>query len=164
MSQEKKKYDFKAVGQTLEESNKSKRQNADRLAGLPLSISTPVRLSSKAGTLFEMHTSLEQQIRDNFRNMITTNHGERLMLADFGGDLKSLAYDLGSEDSDTAAIKKIMATTKKYMPYISLDTFESIRELSDDGSLSRVGVRITYSVPTAGIPSSTIEVLIISTG
>lgn len=162
MSQEKKSYSFKAVGQTLEEAKAS--QVAGPSAGGPIGISTPVRLSQGAGALFEMHTSLEQQIRDNFRNMISTNHGERLMLHDFGGNLKPLAYELGSEASDTAAISRIAATTRKYMPFIQLETFEPIRELSDDGALSRVGVRITYSVPTLGLPASTVDALILSAG
>ncbi len=161
MSQEKKTYSFKAVGQKLEEIEAN--SVVDFTAG-PVGIATPVRLSQKAGSLFEMHTSLVQQIRDNFKNMISTNHGERLMLADFGANLKPLAFELGSEASDTAAISRITATTTKYMPYVVLETFESIRELSDDGSLSRVGVRIKYSVPTLGIPETTVEALILSAG
>jgi phage baseplate assembly protein W len=162
VSQEKKKYDFKAVGQTLEESNNTVAVIPGE--GLPLSIATPVRLSQKNGTLFEMHTTIAQQVKDNFRNMLSTNHGERVMLSDFGANLRPLAYELGAEDSDTAAITRISATTKKYMPYINLETFEPIRELSDDGALSRVGVRITYSVPSAGITSTVVDALILSTG
>ncbi len=161
MSQEKKTYSFKGAGQKLAE---SKEAQVKKFAGGPIGIATPVRLSQKAGTLFEMHTSLEQQIRDNFRNMISTNHGERLMLSDFGANLKPLAFELGSEASDSAAISRISATTSKYMPYITLETFEPIRELSDDGSLSRVGVRVTYSVPSLGIGSSTVDALILSAG
>ena len=162
MSQEKKSYSFKAVGQMLEEAKAS--QVVSPSAGGPIGISTPVRLSAGAGSLFEMHTNLEQQIKDNFRNMISTNHGERLMLYDFGANLKPLAYELGSESSDTAAITRISSTTRKYMPYVQLETFEPIRELSDDGSLSRIGVRVTYSVPTLGIPSSKVDALILSAG
>ena len=162
MSQEQKKYDFKSVGQTLEEVENAKVKSVT--SGLPLSIATPIRLAEKNGTLFEMHTSLEQQIKDNFRNMISTNHGERVMLGDFGANLKPLAYELGAEDSDAAAISRISATTRKYMPFIELETFEPIRELSDDGSFSRVGVRISYNVPSAGIGSTTLDVLILSTG
>lgn len=163
MSQEKKTYSFKAVGQTLAETLEV--EKSTKLTSVtPLGIATPLRLSQKVGSLFEMHTRLDQQIKDNFRNMLSTNHGERLMLGDFGANLRPLAYELGAESSDTAAITRITATTKKYMPFIILETFESLRELSDDGSLSRVGVKVTYSVPTIGIEATTVEALILSTG
>ena len=161
MSQEAKVYNFKGVGKTKEQSDKEK---INPFAGMPIGISTPLRLSKKAGTLFEMHTDIKFQIRDNFKNMISTNHGERLMLSDFGGNLKPLAYEIGTESEDSEAIKRISATTNKYMPYVTLETFEPIRELSTDGSLARVGVRVSYSVPSLNVESQTIEALIFSAG
>ena len=86
------------------------------------------------------------------------------MLSDYGANLKPLAYEIGTESGDTAAITRINATTSKYMPFITLETFEPIREVSTDGSLSRVGVRITYSVPSLGITSQVIDALILTAG
>ena len=161
MSKEKKVYDFKGVGQTTKQVQENK---VLPQAGLPIGILTPVRPAKTAGTLFEMSTSLADQIKDNFKNMISTNHGERLMLGDFGANLKPLAYELGTDAADSQAISRITATTQKYMPFITLETFESIREKSPEGNLSRVGVRVVYSVPTLGIEKTVIEALIHSAG
>lgn len=161
MSQEAKVYDFKGVGLQIKDNPETfPNQNADS----PIGIATPIRLSKDSGTLFEMHTSLKKQIKDNFRNMIATNHGERIMLHDFGANLKPLAYELGSESGDSESLLRITRTTNKYMPYVSLETFEPIRELSTDGSLTRVGVRVTFTVPSLGIEKQTIEALILSAG
>lgn len=161
MSQESKVYSFKGVGQTVSDHEKSL---GDPEAGVPFGIATPVRLAKKAGTFVEMHVDPAQQIRDNFKNMVATNHGERLMLFDFGANLRPLAFELGAEDADTEAIRRITSTTAKYMPYVSLETFEPIRQLSNDGSLARVGVRVVYSVPNLGITGQVIEALIMSAG
>lgn len=161
MSQEAKIYSFKGVGQTVGDHATSL---GDPFADVPYGIATPVRLAKKVGDFLEMHVDAGLQIRDNFKNMISTNHGERLMLSDFGANLKPLAYELGTEASDTEAIKRITATTSKYMPYISLETFEPLRQLSNDGSLARVGVRVVYSVPAFGIKSQVIEAHIMSAG
>ena len=161
MSQEAKVYSFKGVGQTLSEAEKA---DVDTQAGIPFGIATPIRFAKKSGNFLEMHTKAALQIKDNFRNMISTNHGERLMLHDFGANLKPLAFELGAESSDAQAIERISKTTAKYMPYISLETFEPIRQVSNDGSLSRVGVRIIYSVPTLGITNQVVEALIMSAG
>ena len=161
MSQETKVYSFKGVGQTVDQAKES---SVDSFKDQPFGIATPIRLAKKAGSLLEMHTDVALQVRDNFRNMLATNHGERLMLSDFGANLKPLAYTLGSESTDAEAIARISKTTQKYMPYITLETFEPLRELSTDGSLSRIGVRVTFSAVAVGISSQSVEVLISSAG
>ena len=162
MSQEKKVYSFKGVGQTVEEASAA--QTPSPFKDMPIGILTPVRPATINGTLFEMSTDFATQIKDNFKNMISTNHGERLMLSDFGGNLKPLAYELGTDAADAEAVSRISRTTQKYMPYVTLETFESIRENSSNGNLSRVGVRITYSVPVFGISEASVEALIHSAG
>ena len=161
MAKERKVYDFKSSGLKPEVQDKVSSPSGDPV---PIGISTPLRLSSVRGTLFEMHTSLTKQIRDNFRNMLSTNRGERLMLCDYGANLKPLAYQLGTDDGDGAAIARITSATEKFMPYIALQTFEPIREESQDGTLVRSGVRVTYTVPQLGLPEQTVEIVIMSAG
>jgi len=158
-----KKYDFQSVG----------RLDVDFQAGLidktlsmPIGIKTPMELS-RAGPSgpFKMHDNLGNQIKDNFRNMLATNHGDRVMLYDFGANLQELCFELGSEEGDVRAINNIRQTTEKYMPYITLNTFEPIRSSNDSSSgLAVVGVRVIYSVPTAGLQDQGIEVIIYASG
>lgn len=159
--QERKVYSFKSVG--IKESD---RQSRDQNQGgdLPVGIKTPMRLSSDHSELFQMHTNLKDQIRDNFRNMIATNHGDRLMIYDFGANLLPLATELGAESVDTEAIRRISSTTSKYMPYIALETFESFNRPSPDGSLAQVGIRVVYSVPSLNVSNQVVEAIIYSAG
>lgn len=161
MAQERKVYDFKSAGLKPESFDQANNPSGDLL---PIGIVTPMQLSSRDGTLFEMHTSLTKQIRDNFKNMLSTNKGERLMICDFGANLKPLAYSLGTDAGDGAAISRISSATERFMPFISLQTFEPIREESKDGSLVKSGVRVTYTVPQMGLSEQTIEVIIMSAG
>lgn len=116
--------------------------------------------SSVRGSLFAMHTDLGRQIADNFRNMIATNHGERMGLHDFGGNLLELAFELTTESADVAAVRRIKATTEKYMPFIQLETFEPFREEPLPQYLAKSGVRIIYSVPSLNLTKQAIEVVI----
>ena len=159
--QERKVYSFKSVGST-EQTREERNQN--RGLDTPIGIMTPMRLSTSHSDLFEMHTDLSKQIRDNFRNMLATNHGDRLMLHDFGANLLSLAFDLGTETIDSEALRRISRTTEKYMPYISLETFETFSKPSEDGSLAQVGVSVTYSVPSIQVFNQRVEALIYAAG
>ena len=108
---------------------------------------------------------LAAQIKDNFRNMIATNHGDRLMLFDFGANLAELSFELGNENTDVMAINRIRRTTEKYMPFIQLQTFEPIKQLDKAAAgLAVVGVRVIYSVPSLRIRDQGVEVLIYTAG
>jgi phage baseplate assembly protein W len=157
VSQERKVYDFASVGEFEED---IRNRTLDTRVDTPIGILTPVSFSNTNASLFEMHSDLGKQIKDNFRNMISTNHGERIMLNDFGANLADLAFELGVESVDAEAMKRIMKTASKYMPFVELTTFESVTEKSLDGTLARIGVIVTFSVPSLGISAQSIKAII----
>ena len=159
--QERKVYDFKSVGITEQAREE---RNMNRGVDTPIGIMTPMRLSSTHSDLFEMHTDLSKQIRDNFRNMLATNHGERLVLHDFGANLLPLVFELGTETVDNEALRRISYTTEKYMPYISLETFETSSEANVEGTLVKVLVKVTYSVPSIQVFNQRVETEIYAAG
>ena len=111
-----------------------------------------------------MHTNIEKNLADNFRNMIMTNHGERIGQYDFGANLAELAFELGSEDYDEESIRRIRKTTQKFMPYIQLLTFEPLVDRFDNKEVAKVGVRITYKVNTLSKNEYAIEAIIYTAG
>ena len=159
MSEERKIYDFVGVGLTLEEEEEKAIVSS---RDTPIGIATPLRISRSNSSLFAMNTDISNSIKDNLRNLISTNHGERLMLSDFGANLLPLAYELGTESADTAAIGRITRAVTKFMPYVQLGTFEPIREPGPDGKTARVGVKITFAVPVLNIHNQTLEVVVLS--
>ncbi len=159
MSEERKIYDFAGVGQTIDDQVES---SIISQKDQPIGIATPVRLSRTNGSLMEMHREMSLQIKDNLRNLIATNHGERLMLHDYGANLLPLAYELGTESADTAAITRITRAVGKYMPYVTLNTFEPIRQSGPDGKVAKVGVRVSFSVPSLQISQQHIEAVVLS--
>ena len=159
--QERKVYSFKSVGNTDRERRERFRNNN---ADLPIGFRTPLTLSSTHADLFEMHTDIKSQIRDNFRNLLASNHGDRLMVYDFGANLLPLAFELGAESIDLEAQRRISETTRKFMPYVSLDTFEPFRENSLDGGLARIGIRVTYSVPSLQFFNQAVEAIVFAAG
>ena len=155
--QEAKTYSFKSVG-TL---------NTDRWKQYPIipnekpiGIKTPIQFGTSNDGIFKMHKKMTDQIVDNFRNMILTNHGERLALYDFGANLDELVHELGNGDADEEAIRRISTSTKKYMPYISLDTFVAFQNQGEHGLPNKVVIRITYSVPRINLNNKSLEVVL----
>lgn len=143
-----KSYNFNSVGEKIE--NFKVTQGFTGLSTpLPIGIKTPVRLSNSSGELFEMHENILGQVKDNFKNLLLTNHGERLGMHDFGANLRELTFELGNENFDEEAIRRIKLSCKKYMPFLELLTFEPFNKKNTDIGLAEVGFTITYSVPLA---------------
>lgn len=153
---------FKSVGKsTVAVRNEA----SDAQSTIPIGIRTPLRFGNTS--LFEMNTDLFDQIRDNLRNLILTNHGERLVHFDFGANLVELSTERTSlEEYDSEVASRIAAAVSKWMPFVSLN--ELVPLDSDDDALGRsrtstIPVRrylISYDVPTINSPKQSLEIIV----
>ena len=125
----------------------------------PIGIKTPIQLSPKSG-LFDMHTDLSKQISDNLRNLLLTNHGERLGFFDFGANLRPILFDLGTDTGDTEAVNRIKSAVRKYMPYVSLSEFQVFVDRLDNKEVAKIGIQVTYSVPKLGEAIRSLELML----
>lgn len=133
---------------------------------VPIGIKTPIRYGNTS--LFEMHTELFDQIRDNMRNLIETNWGERLGQYDFGANLRELAAErLAREDYDQEVAFRIKKAVDKWMPYVSL---EEMVPIDDEAVVVRAAPRgftvplrrylLTYDVPSINSPKQSLEIVV----
>jgi phage baseplate assembly protein W len=159
-NQTRKSYSFKSVGiQT-----KDPETIVPRAQKLPIGIKTPIQLGTDAGGLFVMHKDIDKQLSDNLRNLILTNHGERLGFYDFGANLRELTFDLGTDSADKEAISRIKRTTNKYMPFISLEGFQVFVDREDNKSVAKVGIQVTYTIPRLDTALRSLEVMLFMGG
>ena len=103
----------------------------------PIGIKTPLeRGKRQEETLFKMHFNISDQIRDNLKNLIMTQQGERLGFPDFGTRLKEIYSnnDLTEDDIADIASREIQTSVEKYMPSISLTEFYSKKLSSQNKS------------------------------
>lgn len=148
---------FKSVGKTVEQ----RKQESNTVSGSlsPIGLKTPLRYGENSEGVFAMHFSLEEQLRDNFRNLILTNWGERVALYDFGANLRELVTEYTNEtDFDNEAIRRIAEATTKWMPYIQPQSFESVVDTGTNQHTAVIRIRITYDIPLLSITNKTLEV------
>lgn len=161
MSNNRKVYSFKSVGRLQ---NDIDAQNEKVVIKNPVGILTPISFATTGGTLFNMSYSLEEQVKDNLKNLLLTNRGERLMMTDLGADLRPLAFEYSNENVVAAAISRISAAVAKYMPFVSLENFETRVENSLNGDSIGVVVRVTYSIPNISLQNQAVEAVIYAVG
>lgn len=135
-----------------------------------IGIKTP--LSNYQGRqIFDMHNDPTAQVKDNLRNLILTNAGERLGLYDFGADLSALLFDLSSNSSvETEFIERINTAVQKYMPGIEVEEVEEIdldkaeKNLVNESGMAKIRLRIKFSIPSIRVGNQAIEVTLQSGG
>ena len=153
--QTKKSYSFKGVGTTKRTSD----TKVEKPLKPPIGIRTPIMLSNSDG-IFAMHRDIADQISDNLRNLILTNHGERLGFHDFGANIRPLVFDLGSDDADMVAIDRISKAVGKYLPFVSLEDFSVFIDRFDNEEVAKVGIVITYLIPAIDKNVRKLEVML----
>ena len=153
-------YSFKSVGESIESFN----SNRPGLNEKPIGIKTPLQIGADNSGLLKMHKSLADQVHDNLKNIVLTNHGERVGLYDFGANLAELAFELGAEGADTEAIRRISRTVGKYMPFVELSTFETKVEHENNAHVAKVLISIIYNVPKLSVKDKGLKVVLYVAG
>ena len=154
---------FKSVGKTVEQ----KKQEANAVSGslVPIGFKTPLRYGENSEGIFAMNFSLEEQLQDNYRNLILTNWGERVALYDFGANLRELMTEFTSEeDFNNEAIQRIANATTKWMPYVQPQTFESVVEHTENQHTAVIRIRISYDIPLLNVTGKVLEVTLYAIG
>ena len=159
-----KKYDFSSVGELDESARLREERNQLNRNQIPIGIKVPLELGEDNDGLLKMFYSMEETASNNFQNMLMTNHGERVGLYDFGANLHELAFELGTERGDEEAIRRIRRTTKKYMPFVELLTFEPLIINEDNEHIGKVGVRVGYKIGAISNKERLVEVIVYSAG
>ncbi len=157
--QDRKVYSFKSVGD-LTEDVLAERYNPENT---PIGISTPLKLGS-GDHIYKMHYDLQTQIRDNLRNLVLTNRGERLGRYDFGANLLELVTELGSEEADMRAMGRIKKSTEKYLPFVTLVGFATEIDHNDNKEVGKVDLFITYTIPRLSNKQHGLKVTLYSAG
>ena len=125
----------------------------------PIGIKTPLRKATKRSQLFDQHLDIESDLIDNFKNMLLTNYGERLMYPEFGANLNTLLSErLSQEDWNEKASRAIINTTQKYMPQVSVNNVVCTPQTSKNDGFSRVVVTVTYSIQRLGIQARKLDI------
>jgi phage baseplate assembly protein W len=90
-----------------------------------------------------------------------TNWGERLGLYDYGGNLRQILADYATNtDLETSVMQSIMRTVEKYMPFVTLDTFDMQNLPSTRNGQAKFQIMVNYSVPKIGANNQKVKIIL----
>lgn len=130
---------------------------------IPFGIKTPIELAHGTDDLFVMHYEVQDQVRDNLKNLLLTNHGERLAQYKFGANLRPLCSEYANKESfDSDAMININTAIKTFMPYIVPLEFKSAVEKDNQQTgLARLTISVIYSIPKLRVQRDQVDVFMV---
>jgi len=107
-----------------------------------LSVKLPLAKDSADG--FEMIKSFKAMIKQNFKMLLLTNKGERVMEPDFGVGLPSFLFENFTDSTFSKMENTILDQSSIYMPVINIQEIIFDRIPDNENALL---VKIAYSIP-----------------
>jgi uncharacterized protein len=111
---------------------------ANKLQGL--SVSLPLTYDNEDGP-YRLNKTLKQVVRQNFKNLILTSPGERVMLPTFGAGVRRLLFEPSTPETFSKVSQRISSQVIKFMSYLNIENISFITS-DQDSSLSPNSVRL----------------------
>jgi uncharacterized protein len=108
----------------------------------------PLSLDDKFG--YSMNSTLKSVAVQNFKMLMLTAPGERIMLPDFGVGLRNFLFEQKSPALENSLRDRIDQQVSKYMPSVVI---ERVIFNDSESDRNRLNVVIFYSIPSIGLSS-----------
>ena len=117
--------------------------------------SLPLTRDTRSG-VFSLITTYQEEIEQNFKNLVLTSPGERVMNPDFGVGIRNYLFE-NRTNAKSAIEQRLRTQVERYMPFISLQNiiFDYADELGiplEDRQI--LSIKIVYSVPDLNLQSA----------
>lgn len=108
---------------------------------------------------FNQSYSVAEQVKSNINLLLRTKKGERRMNPEFGSGLWNVLFENYTDDISNIVESVIRSDIKRWMSYIDIQSIQVNTENTEYKDKYKVGVRVTFTVPSVGITQSqTLEV------
>ena len=108
------------------------------------SLAPKIPLTLDSGDGYTSIKTLKTLIKQNFKMLILTNPGERVMDPEFGVGIKLFLFENFQSDVYARIDSRIKDQTQKYLPVIEIRSIEfGVAEIENNS----LGLRIEYIIP-----------------
>jgi len=112
-----------------------------------LSPRLPLQVDAVYGP-YGLITDYTEMVTQNFKMLLLTIPGERIMNPDYGVGLKQYLFELNVGGTHAAINDRIVSQTRRYMPFIQLNKIDfSVPENNPDLFPNTISVSIHFTIP-----------------
>jgi len=111
-----------------------------------ISVALPLVYTEADGP-YRLNKNLKEVVVQNFKNLVLTSPGERIMLPDFGCGIRKYLFENMNSQHRSEITARINQQIERYMPFITLDDI-IFRTSENDRSMSpnQLSVYISFTI------------------
>jgi len=111
-----------------------------------IGIKLPLSYDSEDGP-YRLTKTLQENVQQNFKNLMLTNPGERVMIPAFGAGIRQLLFEPITEELFSRVRSRIFNQVRIYMPFVNVEdvAFNTLSNRQDLGP-NEVQVSIVYNI------------------
>jgi|TARA_R110000851_G_scaffold11650_1_gene40750 uncharacterized protein len=122
-----------------------------------ISVKLPLVYSKQDGP-YALNKNLEDALKQNFKNLLLTSPGERVMLPDFGVGMRRFLFEGINGNSFSKITSEIQSQVDRYLPFINIEDVRFItNETNPELSLNEVRVTVQYNIGSI-VGSNTLQI------
>ena len=111
-----------------------------------ISVALPLSYDDQDGP-YILNKTILQAIKQNFKNLVLTSPGERVMLPEFGVGIYNFLFENITDETFNRVAERIAEQTRIYLPVINLEAVDFITNENDGNlGLNEIGVAIRYNI------------------
>tara|TARA_B100000900_G_scaffold274496_1_gene234552 strand:+ start:731 stop:1114 length:384 start_codon:yes stop_codon:yes gene_type:complete len=101
---------------------------------------------------YALTKDLKELAKQNFKNLVLTSPGERIMDPEFGVGIRSYLFENNSVQTQGRIDARVRSQVQKYLPYIDIESiqFNNV-DVNPNVSENFLGVRILYRIKKLAI-------------
>ena len=137
----------------------------DRNENIFIGLDLPIRRGDGLDGYFASTTTTIEAVKNNIRNLLLTESGERIMQPDFGLSLRNVLFEQMNEDLIFRIEEDILSKINFWLPFVTVEDIQifGVNEVSgiDKNSIS---IKVVFSIKRDPTTLSSIQVNINQTG
>ena len=117
-----------------------------------ISVALPLTYDSADGP-YRLNKNLEDVVKQNLKNLLLTNPGERIMLPEYGAGIRRFLFEPHNDVTLESVSETINSSVTSYMPFVEIEKISLLSQEQDD-TLSPNSFRIIIEYNVGDIDST----------
>jgi len=119
----------------------------DNDTNVKIGIDLPIRRDDGLGGFFASTSTTIEAVKNNIRNLLNTNEGERLFQPNLGLDLRSILFEHITTENLVGVQNAIMDKFEFWLPFVEVRNIEVLsRDDTTDIAANEIRVKILFNI------------------
>ena len=127
---------------------------------IKIGIDLPIRRGNELDGFFASTSTTIEAVKNNIRNLLQTNEGERFFQPTLGLNLKKYLFEPATEDTNLLIEDEIVGSFRKWLPFVEIKDLKITSEETGAIGKNKINIKILFGIQRNNQSLDSVEVTI----